>query len=1037
MTRRLTHTLSAMLALLALVPGSLLSADVVAESGVAPAAVTFTHTQVTNKPMMPGLPAIAVDGAGNAHMAFVAEDGNGDEQVFHASNATGSWASVQATSFTGTSPWWIRGPSLAVDVSGHAHIVYDVGDGSTSAVHYVSNTGFGWTDTPISGATADNFSSNIAVDASGTAHVVYRHFDGTLDEIHYATNAGGTWSTGIIASSTAQNWQPTVACDDTGDVHVAYSSHVGGSYQIIYATYNGTSWTSTPITSGSHRHTQPAIAWGGGGVHIAYTRTEQVIVPPLYWNHYLVYANNLGGSWSSTAVDSSLLNNLGSDVTGHLVADSLGKAHTVYSVLEDTGIRLAYASNSSGSWVHTSLPVSWFPNVSDYDRRLALDPSGRVHIGYFRVPQGDDWAQIYHARSDQVVDSGLVCENVIQNGTFETGTLSSWQNTGSPTASGAHAYGGGFSALLGGRNNADDVIYQSVSLPTAPSSAVLTFWWFITTAEGGIATPPDHLWIEAQDSSGTVLETLHFLHNTHAGPAWQQTIVDLKAYPSLLGRTFRLAFHGTTDGQDITSFYIDDVQVGICRPPGLSPTVGFSPPQTAVPAGTDYDIGVRIDGAEGLYGAQVRISFDPTQMQIADVDPMLPGVQIAPGPLFDPETSSIALNVVNNEAGTIDYAVTLLSPAEPLSEGGLLASLPFHCLAEGASELVLEQVLLSDCDGYLIEADVGSGLVEQISDAGAIQGRVLLQGRDQAPGGHEGVRVIANGHQALTNEQGFFAFGVAAGTYNLRATMDGYLAAEKNGVVVDPGDTVSVPQVELRGGDTNGDCLINIIDLASVAQGLGGEPPAGALVDINNDGVVNIQDLSITGGNFHLTCPLPPWETNAMATTASATHILPHSPLVSIQSPTVLISPASSETGVSEDVTVDVRIEDVANLYAAEVQLLFDPAVVQVQSLASGTLLPGCFPARSFNNNAGTVGFGCTLTTAGAGVTRSGTLARITFQGVGGGTSEITFTPFAGPKAMLLLDHTLAEIPVQPGDTSGGSITVGAGGKVYLPIMLR
>jgi hypothetical protein len=110
---------------------------------------------------------------------------------------------------------------------------------------------------------------------------------------------------------------------------------------------------------------------------------------------------------------------------------------------------------------------------------------------------------------------------------------------------------------------------------------------------------------------------------------------------------------------------------------------------------------------------------------------------------------------------------------------------------------------------------------------------------------------------------------------------------------------------------------------------------------------------------------------------------------------------------------------------------------VQVQSLASGSLLPGCFPARSFNNSTGTVGYGCTLTGAGPGVTGSGVFARITFRGAAAGTSPVAFAAYAGPQAVLLLDPTLAEIPVQPGDTSDGSISVTAEGMVYMPVVLR
>jgi len=54
-------------------------------------------------------------------------------------------------------------------------------------------------------------------------------------------------------------------------------------------------------------------------------------------------------------------------------------------------------------------------------------------------------------------------------------------------------------------------------------------------------------------------------------------------------------------------------------------------------------------------------------------------------------------------------------------------------------------------------------------------------------------------------------------------------------------------------GDVNGDRIVNIIDLATVASRFGrriGDPNYLPAADLNNDGVINIIDLSIVGSTF-------------------------------------------------------------------------------------------------------------------------------------------------------------------------------------------
>ncbi len=218
---------------------------------------------------------------------------------------------------------------------------------------------------------------------------------------------------------------------------------------------------------------------------------------------------------------------------------------------------------------------------------------------------------------------------------------------------------------------------------------------------------------------------------------------------------------------------------------------------------------------------------------------------------------------------------------------------------------------LSDADGYLIPINSATASTFSILTPGQIGGIVLRQGVPPsvpATGTLGCTQVDAlNGSvvsgpaftlitppptsplpfppvpapvfapQVLT--QGGFMLVVrsGAGTYTVRASYPGYLQAEKSGVYVS-GSDVLIGTTKLYGGDVNGDGAINILDIVAVIGNLGATvpirstvaactpfsggqgdattvPPTDSAFDINDDGIVDISDLSIAAGNFSRTGP--------------------------------------------------------------------------------------------------------------------------------------------------------------------------------------
>ncbi|WP_230473400.1 PKD domain-containing protein [Dyella choica] len=123
----------------------------------------------------------------------------------------------------------------------------------------------------------------------------------------------------------------------------------------------------------------------------------------------------------------------------------------------------------------------------------------------------------------------------------------------------AHS-GTGFAWLDGYGTTHTDTVSQAVSIPSGKTSATLSFWLHIDTAETSTTNAYDTLKVQVLDASGTVLGTVAQFSNLNAATDYQQHTVDLSAY---IGQSITLQFIGTEDSQKQTSFVLDDVNLNV------------------------------------------------------------------------------------------------------------------------------------------------------------------------------------------------------------------------------------------------------------------------------------------------------------------------------------------------------------------------------------------------------------------------------------------------------------------------------------------
>jgi hypothetical protein len=136
--------------------------------------------------------------------------------------------------------------------------------------------------------------------------------------------------------------------------------------------------------------------------------------------------------------------------------------------------------------------------------------------------------------------------------------------------------------------------------------------------------------------------------------------------------------------------------------------------------------------------------------------------------------------------------------------------------------------------------------------------------------------------------------------------------------------------------------------------------------------------------------------------------------------PTLSIDPASSSVSVGSNVTLDVNIANVTDLYAFQFDLSFAPGLLSAASIVEGSFLPGggatFFIPGTIDNVGGTVASTAdTLLGPGPGVDGSGTLAILTLTGLAPGTSAIDLSN------VFLLDSNLNPIDAR---LQSGSVTV-------------
>ncbi|MFF3871586.1 hydrolase [Streptomyces sp. NPDC001978] len=151
---------------------------------------------------------------------------------------------------------------------------------------------------------------------------------------------------------------------------------------------------------------------------------------------------------------------------------------------------------------------------------------------------------------------------LLGNNGFESGSTTWSSSSGVITNStGESPRTGSYYAWLDGYGTATtDTLSQSVTIPSGCTSANLSFYLHVDTAETTTSTAYDTLKVQVLNSSGTVLSTLATYSNLNAAGGYTQRSFSLASYA---GQSVTLKFTGTEGSKLQTSFVLDDTALNV------------------------------------------------------------------------------------------------------------------------------------------------------------------------------------------------------------------------------------------------------------------------------------------------------------------------------------------------------------------------------------------------------------------------------------------------------------------------------------------
>jgi len=442
--------------------------------------------------------------------------------------------------------------------------------------------------------------------------------------------------------------------------------------------------------------------------------------------------------------------------------------------------------------------------------------------------------------------------------------------------------------------------------------------------------------------------------------------------------------------------------------------LAIAPATTTADLGQTFAVEIHVRTTQLVDGAAAHINFDPAKMQV---------VSVASGSGLP----TVLQNQIDNQQGQIDFVAGALSEPFPSSDF-VLATVVFTATEMTTGTHITfvtanprQSAVTYDGNAILKRVENGTVIVRQ----GILVGRAIPPGRPAAPDISWRIPVTITQQRlpdgasvetaATLDDSGYFTLTGLSGAYQIGVR--GHNTLRTTAVVSLTGDVTTVDFGLLRGGDSNGDNAISLVDFSLLVAVFGkcaGDTGYDSRVDFNGDGCTTLLDFSILRSNFGVSGNVAPRFATQQPGIEQKAQMTLGLPALPVQINDHFIA------------RVWVNAGSLA-LDGAAAYVEFDPAIVQVVEIKSGSLLPITLQ-KNFDNPAGRISFAAGEMSA----VQAGDfeLATIEFVAVASGQSQLAFQHDQPTQSALTFNGDT--LPVA---TADGSITVGGQQiiSLYLP----
>ncbi|HSN18347.1 MAG TPA: pre-peptidase C-terminal domain-containing protein [Gammaproteobacteria bacterium] len=365
-------------------------------------------------------------------------------------------------------------------------------------------------------------------------------------------NATPTASSGSVSTSAGTAVSGTLSASDTdGDTltFAVVSVPANGTVSITNAATGAFTYTPASGFSGSDSFTFHATDSAG---NVSNTATESVTV-------------SSSGGGGTTALAN------GVPVTGLSGAAGTQLEYSLAVPSGATGLSFVTSGGTGDADLYVKFGSA--PTTSSYDCRSINSGTNAETCNIATAQTGTYYVMVYGYQafsglsltgSYSTGSGGGGGSQLIGDPGFEGGStnVAPWTISSGVVSNSASEppHAGSWDAWMDGYGTTHtDTASQQVAVPSTLTTATLSFWLHIDTAETG-STAYDKLTVALYNTSGTLLKTLGTYSNVNAASGYQQHSFDVSAYQ---GQTVVVKFTGTEDSSLQTSFVLDDVNLNV------------------------------------------------------------------------------------------------------------------------------------------------------------------------------------------------------------------------------------------------------------------------------------------------------------------------------------------------------------------------------------------------------------------------------------------------------------------------------------------